>query len=70
MAEILKLRQALDEALDEIAVLKKVVRHNSGGGVTHVKVKEPDSYDGTRSVKTLGNSSSAWDYPMRKTKRK
>ena len=59
LAEILKLQQALDKALDEIVVLKKVVKHNSGGGVAHVKVKEPDSYDGTRSAKTLGNF--LWD---------
>eukprot|EP00253_Pinus_taeda_P005661 PITA_05661 len=37
----------------------KVVRHNSGGGVPHVKVKESESYDGTRSAKTLGNF--LWD---------
>ena len=36
-------------------MLKKAVRHTSGGGVSHVKVKELESYDGTRSVKTLGN---------------
>eukprot|EP00253_Pinus_taeda_P036149 PITA_36149 len=59
LAEILKLQQALDEARDEITVLKNAVRHNSGGGVTHVKVKEPNSYDGTRSAKTLGNF--LWD---------
>jgi len=40
-------------------VLKRAVRHNSGGGVPHVKVKEPESYDGTRSAKTLGNF--LWD---------
>ena len=41
LAEIVGLRKSLDEARDEIAVLKKVVRHNSSGGVPHVKVKEP-----------------------------
>jgi len=35
------------------------MRHNSGGGVTHVKVKDSDSYEGTSSVKTLGNF--LWD---------
>ena len=40
-------------------MLKRAVRHNSGGGVPHVKVKEPESYDGTRSAKTLGNF--LWD---------
>jgi len=57
--EALKLWQALDEALDEIMVLKKVVRHNSGGDVTHIKVKEADSYDGMKSAKNLGNF--LWD---------
>ena len=54
LAEIVNLRKSLDEARDEITVLKKAVRHNLGG-VSHVKVKEPESYDGTRSAKTLGN---------------
>eukprot|EP00253_Pinus_taeda_P009117 PITA_09117 len=54
-----KANKALEEAQDEIAVLKRAVRHNSGGGVPHVKVKEPESYDGTRSVKVLGNF--LWD---------
>ena len=53
------LKKSLDEARDEIAVLKKAVRHNSGGGVPHVKVKEPESYDGARSAKTLSNF--LWD---------
>eukprot|EP00253_Pinus_taeda_P015291 PITA_15291 len=51
--------KALEEAKDEISVLKRVVRHNSGIGVPHVKVKELESYDGTRSAKTLGNF--LWD---------
>ena len=59
LAKNFKLQQALDDALDEIEILKKAVRHNSSGGVTHFKVKESDSYDGTRSVKTLGNF--LWD---------
>ena len=59
LMEIMDLKKALDEAKDEIAVLKKAVRHGSGGGVPHVKVKEPDSFDGTRSAKTLGNF--LWD---------
>ena len=59
LAEIVGLRKSLDEARDEIAVLKKTMRHNSGGGVPHVKVKEPEAYDGTRSAKTLGNF--LWD---------
>ena len=59
LAEIVNLKKTLDEAKDEIAVLKKAVRHNSGGGVPHVKVKEPESYDGTRNAKTLGNF--LWD---------
>lgn len=53
------MEKSLDEAIDEIAVLKKAVRNNSGGGVPHVKVKEPESYDGTRSAKNLGNF--LWD---------
>ena len=53
------MQKYLDDANDEIAVLKKVVRHNSGGGVSHVKVKEPKSYDGTKSMKTLCNF--LWD---------
>jgi len=59
LAEIMDLKKSLDEARDEITVLKKSMRHNSGGGVPHVKVKEPESYDGTRSAKTLGNF--LWD---------
>ena len=59
MEKILNFQKSLDEANDEIVVLKKVVRHNSGGGLSHVKIKEPESYDGTRSVKTLGNF--LWD---------
>eukprot|EP00253_Pinus_taeda_P019438 PITA_19438 len=66
LAEIMNLKGALDktskaleEAKDEIAVLKRAVRHNSGIGVPHVKVKELESYDGTRSAKTLGNF--LWD---------
>jgi len=59
LAEIVNLKKSLDEARDEIAVLKKAVRHNSDGGVPHVKVKEPKSYDGTRNAKTLGNF--LWD---------
>ena len=59
LAEIVDLRKSLDEARDEIVVLKKAVGHNSGGGVPHVKVKELESYDSTRSAKTLGNF--LWD---------
>eukprot|EP00253_Pinus_taeda_P017950 PITA_17950 len=55
LAEILNLPKSLDGARDEIAVLKKAMGHNSGEGVPHVKVKEPESYDGARSTKTLGN---------------
>ena len=54
-----KANKFLDEAKDEIAVLKKSMRHNSGGGVPHVQVKEPESYDGTRNEKALGNF--LWD---------
>jgi len=59
LMEIMDLKKALDEAKDEITVLKKAVRHGSGGGVPHVKVKELDSFDATRSAKTLGNF--LWD---------
>lgn len=59
LAEIVNLQKSLDEARDEIAVSKKVVRHYSGGGVPHVKVKEPKSYDGTRNANILGNV--LWD---------
>ena len=59
LAEIVDLQKSLDEAKDEIAVLKKAMRHNSGGGVPHVKVKEPESFDGTRGAKTIGNF--LWD---------
>jgi len=59
LAEIVDLKKYLNEARDEIMVLKKAVRHNLGRGVPHVKVKEPESYDGTRSAKTLGNF--IWD---------
>eukprot|EP00253_Pinus_taeda_P022531 PITA_22531 len=51
--------KTLEEVQDEIAVLKRAVRQHSGGGVPHVKVKEPESYDGTRSAKVLGNF--LWD---------
>lgn len=59
MAEILKLQIDLEDAQNEITILKKVVGHNLGGREAHVKVKEPDSYDGTRSAKTHGNF--LWD---------
>lgn len=59
LAEIMDLKKSLDKDRDEIAVLKKAVRHNSGGRVPQVKVKEPKSFDGTRSAKTLGNF--LWD---------
>jgi len=66
LAELVNLKGTLDktnkapeEAQDEIAVLKRAVRHSSSGGVPHVKVKEPESYDGTRSAKVLGNF--LWD---------
>eukprot|EP00253_Pinus_taeda_P021800 PITA_21800 len=59
IAKIVDLKKYLDEAIDEIVVLKKAVRHNSGGGVPHVKVKELKSFDGTRSAKTLGKF--LWD---------
>ena len=59
LAEILNLQKYLNDANDEITVLKKVVRHNSGGGVSHVKIKQLESYDGTRSAKTLSNF--LWD---------
>lgn len=59
LAGILNLQKSLDDANDDIMVLKKVVRHNSSGGVSHVNIKEPESYDGTRSAKTLGNF--LWD---------
>eukprot|EP00253_Pinus_taeda_P033550 PITA_33550 len=55
LAEIVDLKKSLDQAKDETAVLKNVVRHGSGGGVSHVKVKEPEPFDGIRSAKTLGN---------------
>ena len=32
LAEIMDLQKYLDEARDEIKVLKRAVRHNSGGG--------------------------------------
>lgn len=71
LAEIVNLRKSLDGANDEITVLKKVVRHNSSGGVSHVKVKEPESYDGTRSGRLLvtfseiwSNTWNSWVYPM------
>jgi len=35
------------------------MRHNSGGGVPHVKFKEPKYYDGIRNEKTPGNF--LWD---------
>eukprot|EP00253_Pinus_taeda_P027727 PITA_27727 len=54
-----KANKALEEAQDEITVLNRAVRHNSCGGVPHVKVKEPESYDGARSAKFLGNF--LWD---------
>lgn len=69
MAEILNLQKSLNEAKDEIAVLKKVVRHNSGGGVPHVKFKEPKSYDGKEVQRILvtfygiwSNTWNAWVY--------
>jgi len=59
LEKISELQKDHEDARNEIAVLKKATGHNSGGGVAHVKVKEPDSYDGMRSAKTLGNF--LWD---------
>jgi len=39
--------------------LKKLVGEGPIGGTTHVKVKEPHSYDGMRSEKELDNF--LWD---------
>ena len=59
LAEIVNLKKSLETVNDELAVLNKAMRHGSGGGAPHVKVKEPESYDGTRNAKTLGNF--LWD---------
>lgn len=71
MEEILNLQKFLNDANDEIVVTKKAMRHNLGGGVSHVKVKDLESYDDTRSTKTLvtfsgiwSNTWNAWVYPM------
>jgi len=53
------LKKTLEDTKNELAVVKKAVGHNSGRGVPHMKVKEPESYDGTRKAKTLGNF--LWD---------
>lgn len=55
----MKLQKYLGDARNEIVVLKKAIGQNSSGGVAHVKVKVPDSYDGTRSAKNIGNF--LWD---------
>lgn len=59
MEEIVKLQKILTESREEIVILKKFVGKNSIGGVAHIKIKEPNSYDGMRSAKTLGNF--LWD---------
>ena len=59
LAKIVNLKKTLEDTRNELAVVKKVVGHNSGGGVPHKKIKEPESYDGTRKEKTLGNF--LWD---------
>lgn len=59
LEEISKLQKELDNARNEIVVFKKAVGQGSIGGVAHVKVKEPESYDGMRGVKALGNL--LWD---------
>lgn len=40
-------------------VLKKEIEQGYNEGVAHVNVKEPNSYDLTRSVKNIGNF--VWD---------
>lgn len=39
--------------------MKKAIGNGPIGGNTHIKIKEPNSYEGLRSVKTLGNP--LWD---------
>jgi len=59
LAEIVNLKKTLEDTKNELAVVKKVVGHNSVGGMPHVKVKEPESCDGIRNAKILGNF--LWD---------
>jgi len=57
--EITKLQKCLDEALNEIFILKNAVAKGLVGGAAHTKIEELDSYDRVRSAKTLGNV--LWD---------
>ena len=59
LAKIENLEKTLEDTKNELVVVKKAVGHNSGGGVPRVKVKEPESYDGTRKAAILGNF--LWD---------
>lgn len=45
MDEIAKLHNSLSKTLNEIVILNKVVAQGSIGGVDHIKIKEPNSYD-------------------------
>lgn len=55
----MNLKKTLEDTRKELVIVKKVVGHNSVGGMLHAKVKEPESYDGTRNEKILGNF--LWD---------
>ena len=43
----------------DMVLMKRAMGQGSSGGSSHIKVKEPDSYDGARNAKTLGNF--VWD---------
>lgn len=59
LAKVENLEKTLEDTENELTIVKRAMGHYSFGGMPHMKVKEPESYDGTRKAATLGNF--LWD---------
>ena len=57
--ELAKTHTKIKDLECEMILLKRATGQGSSRGSAHIKVKEPDSYDGTRNEKTLGKF--LWD---------
>lgn len=58
--EISKLQKEHGDTQNEVVVLNKAIGQGSIGGVVHVKVKEPESYDEIGVQKLLEISYGIW----------
>ena len=58
-AEIENSKKTLEDTKNELTIVKRAMGNNSFGGMPHMKVKEPESYDGTRKATILSNF--LWD---------